>query len=50
MAKFERINVVRYAADERKKARLIEQGYIEVPEEKEQPKQKRSAADGRDKA
>ncbi len=49
MYKMERLNVVRYAADERKKAKLEEQGFKEILEE-DTGKQKRSATDGRDKA
>ena len=47
MVKMERLNVVRYAADERKKAKLEAMGFKEVPEPQAKPK--RSAADGRDK-
>ncbi len=47
MVKMEKLNVVRFAADERQKRRLEEQGFKEASEP---VKRKGSAADGRDKA
>lgn len=48
MFRMEKLNVVRYAANDKKKAKLKEQGFKEVPEE-DLTKQKRGTVNGRDK-
>ncbi len=51
MYRMEKDNVVRYAADEKKRRKLLELGYKDAAENTAAPvKKKRSAADGRDEA